>query len=114
VKDAIVLSVCATLASGAFAACASLGFVAATYANNITANPASSAFFFKNTVTIAGTPACNVNHEYAVKTDTAAGRAIQRQVELAAAPGKEIFVAGDGTCSAWGDRETVLYVKVAY
>lgn len=114
-RSLVLLAASILLAFGAQAAGISNAIVTTTFVVNATTTTTdSSVFIFKNVATIPGTPACNVNQEYAVRVNTPAGRSIQQQVQLAIALGKAVFVAGDGTCSAWGDRETVAYVYITW
>lgn len=92
----------------------SQGLITKTYAINA-ANPDASVFIFKNASSIGGTPTCNsVNQEWAVRLSTPFGKSVQQQVQLAAALGKEVFVAGEGVCSLFADRETPSYIVVLY
>jgi hypothetical protein len=55
--------------------------------------------------------ACSGN-EWAVNISTPGGKAIMAEVLFAASQGKQVYVTGNGTCDAWGDRETVSVISI--
>lgn len=114
-RSLVLIATSMLIAIGAQAAGTSSGIVTVTYVINASAaTPDPSVFIFKNATAISGTPACNTNLEHAIRLNTPAGKSVQQQVQLAIALGKNVFVAGDGTCSAWGDRETVSFVFISW
>lgn len=67
--------------------------------------------------TSSETPACSTSHggkEWAIKITDDTGRAMMSTLLAAAAQGKTVIVAGDGTCDDWGDRQKPKYVMVKY
>lgn len=58
-----------------------------------------------------GKPACSTSGEgWALSLSTNSGRAMYALILMARAQGKTINVLGTGNCSAWGDRETPVYI----
>lgn len=60
----------------------------------------------------SGVPACasNLNNRWAFDGTTPSGQATLSILLSAYMSGKSIQVVGMGTCSAWGDTETVNYI----
>ena len=111
----VAIATAMLFATSVLAAGISNGLVTTTFVVNATTTTAdSSVFIFKNIATIPGTPTCNTNQEYAIRLNTPAGKAVQSSVQLAIALGKSVFASGDGTWSAWGDRETVNFVYISW
>ena len=114
-RSLVFIAASILVAMGAHAGGISNGLVTTTFVVNATTTTAdSSVFIFKNIATIPGTPTCNTNQEYAIRLNTPAGKAVQSSVQLAIALGKPVYASGDGTCSAWGDRETVNFVYITW
>ena len=57
-------------------------------------------------------PACAATQRYAVDVTNAAGQAYYSAVLSAKMAGKPILVYGNGTCTTWGDSESVNYVQI--
>lgn len=112
----VAIATAMLFATSVLAAGSSNGLVTTTFVVNATTTTTadSSVFFFENIATIPGTPTCNINQEYAMRLNTPAGKAVQSSVQLAIALGKSVFASGDGTCSVWGDRETVNFVYISW
>lgn len=60
-------------------------------------------------------PACSsIKNDFAFDGSTSEGKA-KLALLIAAANGKKaVSITGDGTCSAWPDRETPLFILVFY
>ena len=62
---------------------------------------------------VAGSwPACAVTQRYAIDVTTAAGQAYYSAVLSAKMAGKPILVFGNGSCTNWGDSESISYVQI--
>lgn len=56
-------------------------------------------------------PACStVGDQWAIDATTQGGRQMVNVLMLAAALNKTVTVHGSGSCTAWGDRESPLYL----
>jgi hypothetical protein len=67
------------------------------------------------TGSVNGAAACNTSGEWAINLtgpNAVGSKVILASLLAAQAQGKDIFVAGTGTCDIWGDRETVAYILV--
>lgn len=65
---------------------------------------------FKVGTGATGQPSCSTGGEWALLLDTAAGKGTYALLLTAVAQGLTVNVVGNGTCSVWGDRETVSYI----
>lgn len=62
---------------------------------------------------VANKPACStVPNSWAFSLTTPSGKAMYALLLTAYAQGKQVVVEGTGTCSAWGDSETPLYIYI--
>jgi hypothetical protein len=60
-----------------------------------------------------GKPACSTAaDEWAFSLSTQSGKAMYALLLTAYAQGKQVAVVGTGTCSAWGDRESPVYIYI--
>jgi hypothetical protein len=60
-----------------------------------------------------GKPACSTAaDEWAFSLTTQSGKAMYALLLTAYAEGKQVAVVGTGTCSAWGDRESPVYIYI--
>lgn len=60
-----------------------------------------------------GKPACHtVGEQWALSLATPTGRAMYALLLSAQIQGKSVSVTGSGTCSAWGDRESPLFIII--
>lgn len=68
-----------------------------------------------NVDTHENAPACsNIKNDFAFDGSTSEGKA-KLALLLAAANGKKaVSITGDGTCTAWPDRETPIYIMVLF
>lgn len=78
--------------------------------NNVIVNAYNYLFFSAGTQ--SGSPACSQGNQWAVDITQAKGKSIYALLLAAQAQDKLIYVIGNDTCDAWGDRETVLYVTM--
>ena len=61
----------------------------------------------------SGKPACSViGDDWSISLTTPSGRAMYALILSAQAQGKSVNVAGSNTCSAWGDRETPVWIQL--
>ena len=69
----------------------------------------NGAVLFNMTGTRTAVPACGTNNpqRFAIDASSVAGQAAVAVLLSAQARGKQIEVAGTGTCGIWGDTETV-------
>jgi hypothetical protein len=71
--------------------------------------------FWTTGTVVGGHPACQgpgLTGRYAIDASTVAGQSMVAVLLSAQAQGKQIFITGSGTCTIWGDTETVLHFSV--
>nr|WP_295238482.1 hypothetical protein [uncultured Brevundimonas sp.] len=57
-------------------------------------------------------PSCATEDRWVINVATSAGQAMYAAVLTAVASGRKITVHGTGTCSFWGDTESVQFVQI--
>lgn len=57
-------------------------------------------------------PACAVVGFWAIDSDTSAGKSFLAALMLAKAQGKQVTLAGTGTCSLRADMETIVQIQI--
>jgi hypothetical protein len=57
-------------------------------------------------------PACAVVGFWAIDSDTSAGKSFLATLMLAKAQGKQVTLAGSGTCSLRSDMETIVQIQI--
>lgn len=75
----------------------------------------NGALLFNVTVSRTTPPACSgagSDHRFAIDASTTAGQALASSLLLAYSLGKQVFVAGTGSCTIWSDVETVLMIYI--
>lgn len=70
------------------------------------------AAFFHHDGPRTARPACASEDRWVINLSTQAGQAMYAAVLTAIASGRKIAVHGAGTCSVWGDTESVTYIQV--
>lgn len=102
-------SVCST-SQVAFASNASMGYIVEVFGTY------NGAVLFSTTGTINGArPSCQgpgLTQRYAIDASTVAGQAMVAILMTAKAQGKRIDISGMGSCTIWGDTETVQFIFV--
>ena len=119
-KTKLILTVFAALllAQNAQAGTAT-GKVSRTYVlahcPTVTTQPPCNTAIVVLNVAITNPPACATQTaEWAYTLDTAAGKANFNAILHAQAVGATVTVVGDGTCTAWPDRERPMFITFAY
>lgn len=73
----------------------------------------SSNYLFFEAGAIAGKANCaTAGNQWALNISTATGKSIYALILFAKNTGRQVLVAGNGTCNNWGDREDVLYASI--
>ena len=74
--------------------------------------PEGAVIFWLASPQRTGYPACvqTAPNRYAIPTNTDAGKAMIATLLTAYAMGYSVIVTGNGTCSVWGDAETVHWI----
>jgi hypothetical protein len=105
----IVASACLAFMASAQSAAASQ--TTAGNINSVMAGAESSGgqFFFNTTGTRTAAPSCAIQPRWVVDTSTLPGQAVVAALLSAYAMNKQIVVMGTGSCTVWGDTETVSY-----
>ena len=94
----------ASFGSAAFAAGSGSGTVA-----GVNVEGASGKF---STTAHPGAPACAATGRWAVDVSTPQGQSLWSAVLLAYSQNKPVTIGGTGTCSVWGDSETVAWIQL--
>lgn len=103
-----IAAICATLVvPAAHASNADFGTISQFYGTN------NGALMFSTSGTRTTAPSCSTNPQrFAIDASTTAGQAAASLVLTAYALHKQVYVVGTGTCSIWGDTETVLFIRM--
>lgn len=94
------------MASRAWASSSGSGLVSGILMTSQTA-------FFNHSGTRSTRPSCATIDRWAFDSSTAGGQSLLATLLTAYATGRQISVLGTGTCSIWGDTETVAYIQIA-
>ena len=70
------------------------------------------AAFFHHDGSRTARPTCATQDRWVINLSTQTGQAMYAAVLTAIASGRKIMVHGAGTCSVWGDTESITYVQV--
>lgn len=103
--------------SAAFAAAGLVSFAATAHAagsgsGNVAGVNVESASGKFTTATHSGAPSCATTGRWAVDVSTPQGQSLWSAVLLAYSQNKSVTVGGTGTCSVWGDSETVAWIQL--
>jgi hypothetical protein len=107
-------ALCCALGTSLVASAAGAGSAPPGTVSNIlpqSYSASSQLFFFNQSATPAGHPACaTAAGRWVINVATPAGQAMASVILTAYSLGKPVSVMGTGACADWGDTESVLYV----
>ena len=104
-----------TLFACGFASAAAAGGAGAGYISQIYSVPASGVVLFVDSTNHTSPPTCEASsspNRYALDVSTSAGQAALTVLMTAYAHHNQIVVSGTGSCSVWGDAETVQWLYI--
>ena len=100
----------ALIAAASIASLGSAAFAAGSGSGNVAGVSVESASGKFSTSTHSGAPACATTGRWAVDVSTPQGQSLWSGVLLAYSQNKPVTIGGTGTCTVWGDSETVAWI----
>ena len=102
----LLAGLCLPTTASADASGASMGYV-------IGVQPvAPGGLFFRQTGSRSTKPSCATIDRWVINVSTPDGQTMAATLLMAYSLHKRISITGTGTCTTWGDTETVLYFNV--
>lgn len=88
-----------------------VGDVTGTVTNILMRAPNIVIFKIGTASTVSGAPSCATSGEWAIASDSTAGKGMYALILSAQSKGQTVRVYGTGLCSVWSDRETPVWIK---